>query len=120
MAAATRRNRWHVERNGEAVTVWRGAPLRFDLAVEARFPAMGRERLARQIRQDMWRALQRLRGFRPAVRVTRQGDGLQVVAGGAVDGAYPKARAEDAIRAILDDPANRARWQRYAEAQRHG
>lgn len=119
MASATRKNRWHVERTGDAVIVSRGHPVRFDLAVEARFPVMGRERLARQIRQDMWRALQRLRGFRPAVRVARDGDSLHVIAGGAVDGVFPRARAEAGIRAVLDDPANRARWQRYARGQDH-
>ena len=114
MAEATHRNGWHVERTDAAVTVSRGRPVRFDLAVEARFPVMGRERLARQIRQDMWRALQRLRGFRPAVQVMRDGGGLRVVAGGAVDAPFPRQRAEAVIRDILETPANRARWQRFA------
>ena len=60
----------------------RRLPARFDLCVETTLPLMSRRKLALQIRQDMWRVLQNLRGFLPAVSVTRLGDGVQVRAGG--------------------------------------
>ncbi len=114
MATRARQTRWHVAPLRDGVELSRRAPARFDLAVEARLPLMDPLRLAHQVRQDMWRRLQRLRGFAPAVRVTRDGDHLHVTAGGAVNGPIPRAQAEAAIRAVLDDPANRARWRRFA------
>ncbi len=70
--------------------------------------------MAHQVRQDVWRALQNLRGFAPAVRVERAGQALRITAGGQVDGRFSKAAAEARIAEVLDDPANRARWQRWA------
>ncbi|MCO0634367.1 hypothetical protein M8745_00150 [Lutimaribacter sp. EGI FJ00014] len=114
MARRGQQDRWYVDRAGTGLTLSRHRPARFDLGVEAVLPSMDPLRLAHQVRQDMWRALRDLRGFAPAVRVARKGDALHVLAGGAVDGPVPRAWAEAAIRAVLDDPANRARWQRHA------
>ena len=61
--------------NGEYIMA-RRLPARFDLCVETTLPLMSRRKLALQIRQDMWRVLQNLRGFLPAVSVTRLGDGV--------------------------------------------
>ncbi|MFD1508383.1 hypothetical protein [Lacimonas salitolerans] len=119
MAGRARHHRWHVERGQDVLTLSRCRPARFDLAVEAVLPVMEPLRLAHQIRQDMWRALRDLRGFAPAVRVARSGDVLHVTAGGAVAGPVPRAQAEAAIRAVLDNPANRARWQGYAKVRAH-
>ena len=57
---------WHTLREDHAVTVARHLPVRFDLRVSARIAVAGPVSLAsvaHQIRQDVWRALQRLRGF---------------------------------------------------------
>lgn len=109
-----RRDRWHILEEDGALTLARRLPVRFDLAVRTRLPAGGRLRIARQVRQDMWRALRHLRGFAPAVRVERRDGGLLVTAGGQVDGPLPRALAEARIGAVLEDPANRARWMRWA------
>lgn len=108
------RNRWHILTTDDALIVARHLPVRFDVMASTRLRATRRLRLAHQVRQDIWRGLQRLRGFAPVVRVSG-GDGvLEVCAGGQVDGAFPKARSEAQIAEILNCPRNRARWQRWA------
>lgn len=103
------RDTWHMQREDGAVTLSRRVPACWDVAVEAELPDGSMGRIAHQVRQDLWRALQRLRGFSPAVRVEANGDGLLVTAGGAVAGAVPPGTCRK-IREVLDDPANRARW----------
>jgi hypothetical protein len=75
-------------------------------------------RTAQQVRQDMWRALQDLRGFAPIVEVRREAGRLHVKAGGAVDGAVAKTHAQVIIAEILDCPERRARWQKFAQHRR--
>jgi len=106
--------RWHVLRDGAAVTLARHLPARFDIGVTAVFPMMGRLRLAQEVRQDMWRVLQHVRGFSPVIRVEAQGDRLSLRAGGRVVGPVPKAVLEARIAALLDDPDKRVRWGRFA------
>jgi hypothetical protein len=72
-----------------------------------------RSLIAHQIRQDMWRRLQGLRGFCPAVRVTTQPGGVAVLAGGAVNGPVTD-RARIAVSEVLSDPALRTRWITHA------
>ena len=108
------RDNWHILQEDGALTVARRVPVRFDLSVETHLQAHGRLRIAHQVRQDMWRALKGLRGFAPAVRVEACDGALRVIAGGQVDGAVPKAQAEARIAQVLENPANRARWQRWA------
>lgn len=105
------RNGWHIDRDGATLTLSRMRDARFDLAEAAFFPGedLIRSRLAHQIRQDMWRRLQRLRGFCPAVRVTAQEGGFAVVAGGAIEGRVTD-RARTVIADMLQDPALRQRW----------
>ena len=114
----TRRN-WHILREDGALTLARRLPARFDLSVETAFPRVGRLRLARQIRQDMWRALQDVRGFAPVVRVEDAGGELRVRAGGQVDGAFPRGKATETLSALLSDPAHRSRWIAHAGRGRH-
>ena len=106
------RNRWHILRDDTVLTLARRVPVRFDLAVRTCLPEAGRLRVAHRVRQDLWRALQALRGFAPVVRVERTGAGLEVTAGGQVAGAFSRAHAEGKIRAVLEDPRNRERWVR--------
>ena len=102
---------WHILREEGALTLARRLPARFDVAAEAAFPPARKGRLAQQIRQDLWRCLQHLRGFCPVVRVEEDGAHLRVRAGGAVHArTYPKAQAEARIAALLADPGRRARW----------
>ena len=105
------RDGWHINRDGDTLTVSRTQTARFDLAEVTFLPGddLIRSRIAHQIRQDMWRKLQRLRGFCPAVRVTTQAGGVAVLAGGAVAGPVTD-RARTAIADLLSDPALRARW----------
>lgn len=106
--------RWHITRDTTGLTLSRHPTPRFDVAAEAGFPPLRMLPLAQMIRQDMWRLLQRLRGFAPVVQVTQTAHGLRVKAGGGVVGAVPKAHTEAQIRALLDNESHRARWQRCA------
>ncbi|MEM8978556.1 MAG: hypothetical protein AAGD04_03675 [Pseudomonadota bacterium] len=111
--------RWHILRSEDALTVSRVLPVRFDISAEAVFPLVHPLRLATQIRQDMWRLLQNLRGFAPAVEVVSEGGSLRVRAGGAVMGAVP-GTAQMALEGLLNAAPNRARWCAYARLRRSG
>lgn len=92
-------------------------PVRFDVSAETLLPSAAPLRIAHQVRQDLWRALQRLRGFAPVVAVTPVDAGLRVVAGGAVDGAIPPGTSA-LIADLLTHPGNRARWLAHARRGR--
>ncbi|MDF0596661.1 hypothetical protein [Psychromarinibacter halotolerans] len=108
------RNDWHMI-EGETLTLCRRLPPRFDVVAETAFPTVSRRRLARQVRQDVWRALQSVRGFSPVVEVSATDSGLRLRAGGRIDGG-PVARAalEARLASLLAQPERRARWARYA------
>jgi hypothetical protein len=108
------RKTWHILEEDGALIMARRVPVRFDLGVTTHLPGGDRLRLAQQVRQDVWRALRDLRGFAPAVRVTDYAGGLEVMAGGQVDGVIPRKTAEARIAEVLENPSNRARWQRWA------
>lgn len=115
------RDGWHLLREGPVLTLTRRVPVRFDLSACTVLPTSGRvlarARLARQIRQDVWRRLQRLRGFVPAVRLEQRADGMHVTAGGALDAAAPLSWAQTALAEVLADPASRQRWIRHAQVR---
>lgn len=105
------RGGWHILREEGALTLARQLPVRFDLSVVAAFPLAQKGRLARQIRQDMWRSLQNIRGFSPVVRVEEDSAHLLVRAGGAIHArTFPKHRAEARLAELLGCPSHRARW----------
>ncbi|SPH22106.1 hypothetical protein ASD8599_02851 [Ascidiaceihabitans donghaensis] len=104
---------WHILRKQDQVTLARHLPPRFDLSASTTLASGDALRLATQIRQDVWRALQKLRGFSPVVEVTQSTGGVQVTAGGRVFGAVPEP-VQDRLQAVLDNPKNRARWVRCA------
>lgn len=107
--------KWHILTEDGALTMARRLPVRLDLAVRAELPRCGKRRLARQVRQDMWRALQDVRGFSPVVRVEEANGGLLVTAGGQVDRRpFPKGKCEEKLREVLSDRNNRIRWVAYA------
>ncbi|EAQ43520.1 MAG: hypothetical protein BM560_08535 [Roseobacter sp. MedPE-SWde] len=104
---------WHITREDGGLVLSRQIPPRFDVAVSVVFPLAAPLRLAQQIRQDMWRAVQNVRGFSPVVKVETRGDSLLVTAGGRVAGRVPGNLASE-IRAILEDESKRSRWLRHA------
>ena len=104
------RDRWHLIDEEGCLTLTRRLPVRFDLAVEGWLPEASRTCVAHRLRQDMWRELQDLRGFAPAVQVWRVPGGLHVRAGGSVAVRFPRAAAKARIAALLQDPARVARW----------
>ncbi len=108
------RDRWHILREGESLTMTRALPVRFDVSADTRLPDGSRARLAWQIRQDLWRCLQDVRGFSPIVQVTRDGAHCRVKAGGRVEGRFAKAHAQESIATMLCDPGLRARWSAFA------
>lgn len=107
------RRGWHVCDDGATYLIARRLPLDWTLSVRTRLPDLGRRRLAHAVRQDLWRMLQRLRGFAPAVSVTRDGQGVELRAGGAVQGSVPQG-AQREIAALLEDASTRAAWVRAA------
>lgn len=107
------RRGWHIRRGTDELTLARQLPPRFDVQAETELPMADPLRLAHQVRQDMWRALQNMRGFSPVVRVETRAEDVKITAGGRVEGRVPKNTA-DSIAAVLNDPGNRARWLRHA------
>jgi hypothetical protein len=94
-------------------------PERWDIRLERRWPVAtrpSRRRYAHQIRQDIWRAAQHVRGFVPMVRVAWADGTLTITAGGALN-AGPAPKLTDILAGVLDDPANRQRWDRHAHAK---
>ncbi len=119
------RGHWHMVRIADGGVVLARGPARFDVSATTRLalgPSGGASgapsgQTARQVRPG--RALRHLRGFRPVVAVTPVAGGLEVVAGGAVEGALPP-NAAARIADVLEDPANRARWLAHAGKPRAG
>ncbi len=87
-----------------------------DIGAISEFPPVDAGRLAKQIRQDLWRKLQGLRGFSPVVVVSFTEQRLKVWAGGRLIGRAPNG-TEPLIQDLLNDPALRARWIRWAGAR---
>ncbi|WP_299150553.1 hypothetical protein [uncultured Tateyamaria sp.] len=104
---------WHILRDGEGVTLCRHLPPRFDVAAHTTLKAGHPIRLAHQIRQDMWRALQKVRGFSPVVELRPTEAGWAVTAGGRISGTA-SARDVRRIHDTLANPENRTRWMRHA------
>lgn len=111
------RNGWHILRDETGLTLARHVPARFDVSVMSELPLCDAGRLARQVRQDVWRALQRVRGFSPVVRVERLADVMRVTAGGRLPRSSQSAILSERLDAVLTDPGNRARWLRWASGR---
>lgn len=113
------RARWHILNEGGTVTLARELPARFDICAETWLPLADPLRLAHQIRQDMWRALRRIRGFSPVVRLEARDGGLAVRAGGRARAPVPPETGVR-IAEVLEAPANRQRWLRHAGRRNAG
>lgn len=97
-----------------------GAPGRWDVAVERRWPLadpVSRRRYARQVRQDLWRGLRTTRGFSPRVLVASHDSEIQITAGGSIASGRAAPVLADRIADILDNPQNRRRWAAHARAK---
>ena len=107
--------RWASQKKSDgAIVVSERGRSRLDVWVQTLVPRQNAFRLARQVSQDMWRAVQKQRGFSPVVKIEETDSGLIVTAGGQIDGVFPKAHLEAKIADVLEDPKNRARWLRWA------
>ncbi|SFI47617.1 hypothetical protein [Celeribacter neptunius] len=109
---------WHISEVDGALTLARRLPARFDVSATAVIKGgagLGKARIAHQVRQDMWRALQNLRGFAPVVQVTTQGEDLEITAGGTIAGRFPKSEVEARIAALLAEDHLQSRWVRFAQ-----
>ncbi|MFT6022857.1 MAG: hypothetical protein ACI9PY_000968 [Ascidiaceihabitans sp.] len=105
---------WHIQKDQGQVTLSRQLPARFDVQAATTLPHANMVRLVSQIRQDLWRALQNLRGFSPVVQITKGPDDLTVQAGGRMLGPI-SAKTIEQIEAVLENPKNRARWLRCSQ-----
>ena len=112
---------WHIQRADNCYVLARRLPARFDIEAMSEFPPLDPARLARQVRQDVWRLLKDLRGFSPVVEVTLGQCGVTLRAGGQVvkGAAIPPGLNED-LADLLSDPAHRARWSRWAAPKSRG
>ena len=105
---------WQTVDTKERYLLSKRLPVVFDIYAQTVFPICRMDRLARQVRQDMWRALRRVRGFLPAVEATKTQDGLLLRAGGQLLCSAPKARMIESIEELLNSAEYRQRWLRYA------
>ena len=105
-------NMTHLIRNGPTLTLACRMPIRWDMEARAHLGAgpLSRTRVAPQIRQDIWRALQKLRGFAPLVEVTEVAGGYDLRAGGTVAARFPRAHTIAGILEVLRDRDRQARW----------
>ena len=112
-----KRGNWFEIYDGPCFTLARRLPARFDINREISMPLMSAPRLARQIRQDIWRKLQSIRGFLPVVEITHRGAYLYIRgAGGELTCPAPFERCGERIFDVLSNRDNRRRWAAYASA----
>ena len=111
------RGKWHMFFDSGVLVHTRRIPARFDVMSETVLVGGGGfsvTRIARQVRQDVWRALRAQRGFSPVIHIAIKDANLSIKAGGQIDGVFSRPRLEMILRDILNDPARRTRWANYA------
>ena len=112
-----KRGNWFEIYDGPCFTLARRLPARFDISREISMPLMSAPRLARQIRQDIWRKLQSIRGFLPVVEITYRGAHLHIRAGGELTCPAPFERSGERIFDVLSNRNNQRRWAGFAAAR---
>ena len=112
-----KRGNWFEIYDGPCFTLARRLPARFDISREISMPLMSAPRLARQIRQDIWRKLQSIRGFLPVVEITDRGAHLHIRAGGELTCPPPFERSGERIFDVLSNRDNQRRWAAFAAAR---
>ena len=106
---------WQISPIAAGIRLHRPGATRFDVLAEARFPALRKTVLAHEIRKDLWRMLQSLRGFSPVVEVVDRDGGLCVRVGGQVSShTWPRENTLTQIQTLLSSPSKRARWIAHA------
>lgn len=108
------RTAWHITDQDGVLRLSRRGAGAMDVAIETSLPNAGRRKVAQQMRQDLWRALQTVRGLSPVIEVARAGDMLRVRAGVHLACPAPQERIAQVIAQILNDPAHRQRWVNHA------
>ena len=103
---------------GDTCLLAKRFPLSFDLLAETNFPVCRPKILALQIRQDIWRLLQNLRGFLPAFEVRVSVFCMHVRAGGQLTCFVHIQSAQIKLQNMLDDPVYRKLWKDYANIRR--
>lgn len=117
------RDVWHMRYDGDVLILSRRPGLRASgpgIWAETRLPlGLRASTLAHEVRKDVWRALQSLRGFLPVVEIQpcQEEPGLSVRAGGVVTPS-PPAAMHDRLRNLLSDRKTRARWIAHAGRSR--
>lgn len=106
-------DRWHILRDDASWTLSRRLPVEWHIEHEALVPLCHPIRLMHQVRQDVWRSMQSLRGFAPAVSLTPEAGQWRVRAGGAALGTIAPIWVERLV-VVLDAADNQARWVRHA------
>ena len=109
---------WIHKQFGDTFVLGKRFPVQFDLLAETIFPLCRSQKLALQIRQDMWRLLQNVRGLLPAVEVTGRETGMYVRAGGQLTCSVQVCSAQVKLQNMLENPAYRQRWINYAVLKR--
>lgn len=99
---------WREIDDGSIYTLTRRLPVRFDISASSEFPLLRKSRLAHQVRQDLWRALQGQRGFSPVVQIETCDDHMILTAGGPC--VHKNQRLNQMVKSVLTDPQKRARW----------
>jgi len=112
-----KRGNWFEIYDGPCFTLARRLPARFDISREISMPLMSAPRLARQIRQDIWRKLQSIRGFLPVVEITDRGAHLHIRAGGELTCPAPFERSGERIFDVLSNRDNQRRWAAFAASR---
>jgi len=112
-----KRGNWFEIYDGPCFTLARRLPARFDISREISMPLMSAPRLERQIRQDIWRKLQSIRGFLPVVEITDRGAHLHIRAGGELTCPAPFERSGERIFDVLSNRDNQRRWAAFAAAR---
>ncbi len=112
-----KRGNWFEIYDGPCFTLARRLPARFDISREVSMPLMSAPRLARQIRQDIWRKLQSVRGFLSVVEITDRGAHLHIRAGGELTCPAPFERSGERIFDVLSNRGNQRRWAAFAAAR---
>lgn len=108
---------WYEHDEGKTYVLSRHLPPRFDISACAKFPLLRKSRLAHQVRQDVWRALQGVRGFSPVIRIDTFSDHMVLTAGGPC--AHSTAHTQQVLETVLSDQAKRARWIKCATIRNH-
>ena len=109
---------WFHKQLGDSYLIAKRFPFSFDLLAETNFPVCRPKILALQIRQDMWRLLQNLRGFLPAVEVRASNFSMHVRAGGQLTCSIHVVSAQIKLQDMLENPVYRQRWINFATLRR--